>query len=544
MGERLVGRELVGKARRRVDRRPADDVSARRVAHRIDREQEALHIDVAEDLGVLFELAIVGRDLVLPILVEVAANAGDDAIGVATRLLLAVAKIGRGAAETECDILVRADAIIVADELAGLRMQERVLRIEDLAVRTDRAEPEEERPRCVSEAVGANELGFDEGHEGGADLVMRQQVGAVTVEPRRKAELHALPSRAAVAADQARVEQVRAEHLARLGNQRAVGLEQIGLEIEVAVRPRDAAGDELAAIVEEGEADVLEIAVVGDSVARLVGIVDVDFLEASLDTQIGTLGRVPVLLVRIFQVDRDVAPPIPEIGACERADIIVARVAIFADAALAAKLDALEVPLEDEVDDARDRVRTVDGRVAARHDVDPLDQVRRDRVDVDLDGVAEDVRSDMAAAVLKRQRTVRAEPAQVEQVEARRAEEPAGVRLAERVAQRRKLVQHVADRSGARLEEFLAADRRHGHGRFQIGLADARPGDGDDLVLPGRILTGFQLRFALQGRGSILLCGNVLSESRRRKGGRQSDQERGAERCAGHQPSPDHVSSP
>ena len=38
--------------------------------------------------------------------------------------------------------------------------------------------------------------------------------------------------------------------------------------------------------------------------------------------------------------------------------------------ALAAHLDAVEIAAQDEVDDAGDGVRTVNGRVAARDDVD------------------------------------------------------------------------------------------------------------------------------------------------------------------------------
>ena len=55
-----------------------------------------------------------------------------------------------------------------------------------------------------------------------------------------------------------------------------------------------------------------------------------------------------------------------------------AGVAIFADAALAADLVAVVIVLEDEVDDARDGVRTVDRRVAAGDDVDALDEVGRE----------------------------------------------------------------------------------------------------------------------------------------------------------------------
>ena len=63
-------------------------------------------------------------------------------------------------------------------------------------------------------------------------------------------------------------------------------------------------------------------------------------------------------------------------------------IAVASGATLAAKLKAVIVVLEDEVDDARDGVRTVHGRVTAGHDVDTVDEVGRDRVDVDTDARA------------------------------------------------------------------------------------------------------------------------------------------------------------
>ena len=76
------------------------------------------------------------------------------------------------------------------------------------------------------------------------------------------------------------------------------------------------------------------------------------------------------------------------------------------DAGLAADLEAFEVAPQDEVDDAGDGVRTVDGRVAAGDDVDALDEVVRDRVDVRRHGVVENVGGDVAAAVDQHQRAL------------------------------------------------------------------------------------------------------------------------------------------
>ena len=136
-------------------------------------------------------------------------------------------------------------------------------------------------------------------------------------------------------------------------------------------------------------------------------------------------------------------------------DILVAAEALPGDAGLAADLQAVEIAAQDEVDDARDRVRTVNGRVAAGDDVDALDQVVRDRVDVGRHGVVQDVGRDVAAAVDQHQGAQRAEAAKIEQVEAGDADAEARVLLGEGAAQLRQVVQRVADVGVALLEELL-----------------------------------------------------------------------------------------
>ena len=121
---------------------------------------------------------------------------------------------------------------------------------------------------------------------------------------------------------------------------------------------------------------------------------------------------------------------------------IVAAVAIGGDAALAADADAVIVAAKDEVDDAGDGVRAVDRRIAAGDDVDPLEQIGRDRVDVD-DILAGD-RRDVAAAVDEDQRARGTLAAKVELVEAGGADELGRVGLAEGGAKRRQLIEGVA----------------------------------------------------------------------------------------------------
>jgi hypothetical protein len=194
---------------------------------------------------------------------------------------------------------------------------------------------------------------------------------------------------------------------------------------------------------------------------------------------------------------RDVAAAAGEIGARQDRGILVAGVAHLADAGLAAHLHALVILLQYEVDRTRDRVRAVDRRAAAGDQIDALDQVGRERVHVGRDGVAQQIAADVAAAVDEDQRALRAETAQIEQVEAARAEEARRILLAEGRAKLRQFVQHVADRDLAGLEELVACNGRDRRSRFEIGAADARAGDDDfagGVVSRGRFGGGSGLR--------------------------------------------------
>ena len=82
---------------------------------------------------------------------------------------------------------------------------------------------------------------------------------------------------------------------------------------------------------------------------------------------------------------------------------------------------AFEIVLQDEVDDAADRVRAVHGRRAARDRLDALDRGRRNRVHVDDHRAL----TGMPAAVDQHQVAVRAEAAQVDSADADRAVGPA-----------------------------------------------------------------------------------------------------------------------
>src|SRR5205085_6951193 len=119
------------------------------------------------------------------------------------------------------------------------------------------------------------------------------------------------------------------------------------------------------------------------------------------------------------------------------------------------------------------------GRVAARDDVDALDQIVRDGVDVDRNRIVQNVRGDVTAAVDQHQGALRAETAKIEQVEAGDADAETRILLGERAPQLRQLVQRLADIGVAALDDALAADRRDRNRGFQVRTTDARAGDDD-----------------------------------------------------------------
>ena len=89
--------------------------------------------------------------------------------------------------------------------------------------------------------------------------------------------------------------------------------------------------------------------------------------------------------------------------------MLLAVVAV-GDAGLRVNVEAFEVVLQNEVHDAGDGVGAVDGRRAARDDLDALDHRFREQVDVDS---AEPIRRHHPAAVEQHERALRAQAAQV-----------------------------------------------------------------------------------------------------------------------------------
>src|SRR4029077_7868762 len=86
--------------------------------------------------------------------------------------------------------------------------------------------------------------------------------------------------------------------------------------------------------------------------------------------------------------------------------------------ALAANADAIEMVLEDEIDDAGDCFGAVHRRRTAGDDIDALDEVGRNHIDVDHACGTGRVARDEASTIDEHQRPVVAEVAQVDRVDA------------------------------------------------------------------------------------------------------------------------------
>ena len=207
----------------------------------------------------------------------------------------------------------------------------------------------------------------------------------------------------------------------------------------------------------------------------------------------GTIDTQRGLTIIGFHADGDIAAAISEVGAHEAADRIFLAVAALAQAHAAIELQALEVLLQDEVDDAADSIRTIGGRSTARDD---LDGGGRDGVDVD-DHVR--IAGRGATTVDQHEVAVRTQTTQRDACGARRV----GRRRLDiatqcrRLCRRelRQLVEVGFDGSRGRCLEQISAC---GHDRAVCGIVttrDARAGDDDRFGLrSGAFGTALRLR--------------------------------------------------
>ena len=130
------------------------------------------------------------------------------------------------------------------------------------------------------------------------------------------------------------------------------------------------------------------------------------------------LARRQALFLGVAEVDHDVAAVVGEIAAAGHVDLVASRIAALGNAVLALGQEAREIALVEEVDHARDGVRTVQRGGAAGQDVDPLDELGRD--DVEIDGGRARQAGDDAAAVDQDQGAIRTEVAKIDRGDAAR----------------------------------------------------------------------------------------------------------------------------
>ena len=271
------------------------------------------------------------------------------------------------------------------------------------------------------------------------------------------------------------------------------------------------------------EGDALQRAIVDQAVAGILiglGIIAVIILRQAIVGLAGVHqrgGAIPVAaagqigaevagahaaFMVIFAADDDMKAIIHEgfaIGGLDQRGFVIA---IFGDAAQDIALEAFEMGVGDEVDDAADRVRAVGGRRAAGDDVDALHQQLRKHGNV---GHAGDIGADDALAVEQGQGADRAQAAQREGTEALLAAgggEGAGGG-AGRALERGQLGDGVEDVGLGVVGDLLLTDDGGGRRRIEAAGGDARSGDDDVGALCGRRIArlglrrGFGRRFGL-----------------------------------------------
>ena len=321
---------------------------------------------------------------------------------------------------------------------------------------------------------------------------MADQVGGVPVEFRRQDEQLAFAAGIAIAPDIAAI-WPEADARTRLWDKRAVRLEQIGAGERATCRVHTAwcirgigiADADLTAGRNRRRADVADEDAIGNAVRSVYCAcrIRIDDDETVVLAKIRSTRRVVVLLMGIFEVDGNVAATVGKVLAGDCRQILVARIAIFADAGLTMQIEAVVIFLENEVDDPGDGIRAVYGRVATRHDVDLLDQIGRERVDVWAVAVVDDLRRDMASAVYQDESPRRAKTAKIEQVKAANAEAARRVLRTHRAAQLRQIVENVADGNTARRKNVRSGHGRDRVGRLIIRTTNTRSGNQDLFYL-------------------------------------------------------------
>ena len=199
-------------------------------------------------------------------------------------------------------------------------------------------------------------------------------------------------------------------------------------------------------------------------------------------------------LLHIIAADDDLQRPVVAVAPAQLI-ILAEAVALLVAADLRAAEEAFLAGLGDDVDHARDRVRSIDGGRAVLQHFDPLDRAFGDRVEVGRAGDAARRRAvHIADAVDQHEHAARAQIAQVDLGRAG-ADAAAVGRVAqiarivelgvEAAARARQALEHVVDRVEAGLGHVLLVDEHHRRFLRQRVAADARAGDDDDVVAFG-----------------------------------------------------------
>ena len=186
---------------------------------------------------------------------------------------------------------------------------------------------------------------------------------------------------------------------------------------------------------------------------------------------------------------------------------LVGAAAVLREADASVEVGAVELLLQDDVDDAGDRVRAVQRRLAARQDVDPLDQRHRYAADA-REGVG---------AVVERRVVRHGQPVdQVLHVAGREAEHRQGLRALREASRELRalrgtgrecaLLQRIGDRRETTHLQVFGRDGRERRGGLFLWHRDQRAGD-DDLLerLDGR------------GLGALLRLQRARQDERRQR---------------------------
>ncbi len=488
--QRRAGQVVVGGRGVGVD--PADD-RAGRVAHGVDREVVAGGVDLPATALALDVSRLAGREVPA----HVAFTPGEAAIEAQHRTdrLGVVGLLVRG---HEVGEHLRQEQRGAGREhrVRGRQRRDRGGREERVGVREgDRAGAGRGR---VEHGVALALRRLDALGLGVQQLAVQGQV-VVEVEVPERVRRDALDA----AADQ--------RHQVRVAEAVAAGGERHAVQRAGAIRDHAAAGVELQLVaVEAGhQRQHRRRRVVDDAVLVEVPEARVDQFAHRRDAVVGTgVGGIGAgdarqratraggvaerRRVRPFDVERDVAAVLGEVAAPGGARVLDLVVAAIGVAHLGVELQALEVPLQHVVDDTGDRVGAVDGRAAALHHLDAIQQAGRHDVGVDLRVAEAARRRDHAAPVDERQRPPGAETEQRRELLAAAARRAAAGGEVQGRVRRGQLVQRLRGTDEAAIGQQLLVDH-HDRGRGVGGAApDARAGD-DDL-----------LEFALgRGRGGF-----------------------------------------